>query len=84
MKRYKQNKTNAEMTIHDIQTYCPMTAQIEDILGMAIDKGLLTGRSFDRVLKLSRSIADLEGSDTINLSHVTEALQYRSFSCLIP
>jgi magnesium chelatase family protein len=73
----RQNTTNGNLTAGDIQTVCPITPDIQEVLASAIDKGLLSGRSYTKVVKVARTIADLEHSDAIKLGHVMEAIQYR-------
>jgi magnesium chelatase family protein len=70
---------NSQMTPSLIRRYCPITPQSDDILRAAIDRLGLSARAYHRVLKVARTIADLEGDADIKPSHVTEAVQYRSF-----
>ncbi|MFC1617351.1 YifB family Mg chelatase-like AAA ATPase [Candidatus Margulisiibacteriota bacterium] len=76
-KRFDSPKTNSEITARDIQKHCPVIPAIQEFLGNAIDRGKLTGRSFDKVLKVARTIADLEKAKDIALNHICEAMQYR-------
>lgn len=69
--------TNAEMNLSMIQKYCVLDEQSEKLLSQAVDKFKLSARSYIRVLKLSRTIADLEGVENIAVKHLAEALQYR-------
>ncbi len=71
-------RTNAEMTPAQLQTHCRTTAEAKDLLLGGIERFNLTGRSYDRVLRISRTIADLAGSKEITSPHIAEALQYRS------
>jgi len=68
---------NAEMTPREVKEFCSLEGQVADLLRAAMKQFHLSGRAFHRVLKLSRSIADLENSDAITSAHVAEALQYR-------
>jgi magnesium chelatase family protein len=54
-----------------------LTRQAEEILGAAVDRLALTGRGFDRAIKVARTVADLEGADAVDVEHVAEALSYR-------
>ncbi|OGL64988.1 magnesium chelatase [Candidatus Uhrbacteria bacterium RIFCSPLOWO2_01_FULL_47_24] len=69
--------TNAEMPVQDIKTFCAVDASTQDILRNAVDRLHLSARAYHRVLKLSRTIADLVGAPSIAQGHVAEALQYR-------
>lgn len=70
--------TNSEMKNNDIKQYCVLTQEGLDLLKMAISSLNLSARGYHRVLKLSRTIADLAGLENIQAEHVAEALQYRS------
>ena len=70
--------TNSEMGNSDIREYCTVTPEGLELLKMAISSLNLSARGYHRVLKLSRTIADLSDSENILTEHVAEALQYRS------
>ncbi len=69
--------TNADMISRDIKIFCPLSPECLDILRLAVAKMHLSARSYYRTIKLARTIADLEASETILPNHVAEALQYR-------
>jgi len=69
--------SNAEMKNKQIKKFCELTPDAERLLLQATDKWQLSARSYFRVIKVSRTIADLAGAATIEYSHVAEALQYR-------
>lgn len=68
---------NAELSAKEIKNYCVLDEQTEALIRQAISTLNLSGRGFHRVLKVARTIADLENSEKILSHHVTEALQYR-------
>lgn len=70
--------SNASMTPRQIRLYCRIDAQSEHLLEMAMTRLGLSARAYDRILKVSRTIADLEGRDEISAPHVAEAVGYRS------
>jgi len=70
--------SNAEMTAKDIHKYCQLSEEGQDLLKMAITELNFSARAYDRILKVSRTIADLAGSEAIEPHHVTEAIQYRT------
>jgi magnesium chelatase family protein len=69
---------NARMESKDIRLYCKIDEQGEELLKMAITKLGLSARAYDRILKVSRTIADLEKSQNIKPEYISEAIQYRS------
>ncbi len=69
---------NARMESKEIRHYCKIDEQGHELLKMAITKLGLSARAYDRILKVSRTIADLEGSEEIRPEFVSEAIQYRS------
>ena len=69
---------NARMESKDIREYCQIDQQGEELLKMAITKLGLSARAYDRILKVARTIADLENSESIKPQYISEAIQYRS------
>lgn len=69
---------NAHMSSRDIRRTCRICGKGEELLRMAITKLGLSARAYDRILKVSRTIADLEQSSEILPQHISEAIQYRS------
>ncbi len=78
--RYKEEGifTNSELNSKQIKKYCKLDDQTAAFLKTAAQKYQLSGRKYDRILKLSRTIADLSESNDIKLEHVTLALQFRT------
>ncbi len=68
---------NAQMTARDLQRFCTMSAETEGFLFAAVERLGFSARAYSRILKVARTIADLEGSDRIETPHVAEAIQYR-------
>jgi magnesium chelatase family protein len=69
---------NAQMTKKQIEKYCNINDNAKNLLYKAIEKLNLSARAYDRILKVARTIADLEQSENIEISHLSEAIQYRS------
>ncbi len=69
---------NAHMESRDIQNYCKIDEKSRTLLAAAIGKQGLSARAYDRILKVARTIADLEGSEGIELGHIAEGIHYRS------
>jgi len=69
---------NAQMSKKQIERYCQIDQNCKNLLYKAIDKLNLSTRAYDRILKVARTIADLEQSKNIKISHLSEAIQYRS------
>ena len=70
--------SNAAMTPRLIRTYCRIDSESETMLERAMARLGLSARAYDRILKVSRTIADLADSDEIKADHVAEAVHYRS------
>jgi len=75
--RFKRDKTNSEMEIPEIKKYCQVNLAGEDLLREAVNSGKLSARGYHRVLKVARTIADLENSEKISFQNISEALSYR-------
>jgi magnesium chelatase family protein len=69
---------NAHMQSKQIKQFCPINAEVKDLLRAAVSQLGLSARAYDRILKLARTVADLEASESIQLAHVAEAIQYRA------
>jgi len=69
--------TNAEMKIKEIEDFCLIDKNAENLLKKAVDQYALSARSYHRLLKISRTIADLDNSEIIKYEHLAEALQYK-------
>lgn len=69
---------NARLTSHLLREICQTTDAARQLLQRAFDRLGLSARAYDRVLKVARTIADLDGADIIDSQHVSEAVQYRS------
>jgi len=70
--------TNARMTDRHIRSFCAIDEESHRLMEMAIEKLGLSARAMNRILKVSRTIADLDGLERIESAHVAEAIQYRS------
>ena len=68
---------NAEMNIHQIKEYCHIDSQSNELLRNIVNSGKLSARGYHRILKVARTIADLDESEKISYSHLSEALMYR-------
>lgn len=79
--RFKNSKhifNNADMGSKEVRKYCQLDEPSSELLKMAMTKLGLSARAYDRILKVSRTIADLENSENILPNHISEAIQYRS------
>ncbi|MDH5186584.1 MAG: YifB family Mg chelatase-like AAA ATPase, partial [candidate division WOR-3 bacterium] len=78
MKRKKPIFCNGQMESKEIKKFCEISEECAKLLKTAIDRLGLSARAYDRIIKVSRTIADLEGVENIKPSHISEAIQYRS------
>lgn len=69
---------NAQMSTKQIRAFCILDDTSLQLLKTAMERLNLSARAYDRILKVSRTIADLEGVENILPSHISEAIQYRS------
>ncbi len=78
--RFAGSKTasNARMTHAQIRKHCSLESKLGDLLQRAMEQLKLSARAYDRILKVSRTIADLASSEKIQAPHLLEAIQYRS------
>ncbi len=78
--RYKEEKiySNSNLTPNLIEKYCKLNKESKSILEIAFNKLGLSARAYGRILKVARTIADLEGSEQIQKAHITEAIGYRN------
>jgi magnesium chelatase family protein len=72
-----QNELNGKLNDVDVKEYCVLTKEAQNILDISIEKFVLSFRAINKVLKVSRTIADLDSKELIDTSHVIEALSYR-------
>ena len=70
--------TNATMTNRQIQQHCKLDVETEQLLEQAMGRHAFSARSYTRILKMARTIADLDGGGPVQVQHVTEAIQYRT------
>jgi magnesium chelatase family protein len=70
-------RANAQMAGREVRRFCPIPADGKALLALAMERLGLSARGHDRILKVARTIADLEGRETIATEHLSEAIQYR-------
>jgi magnesium chelatase family protein len=80
IERFRKDKiySNSKMRSKHIKKYCMLTSEAQDIIETAMHKLGLSARAYTRILKVSRTIADLAESNRINTEHIAEAIQYRT------
>ena len=75
--------SNARMGPREMEKYCSLTPEGEALMQGAFQSLGLTARSYDRILRVGRTIADLAGSETIQAEHIAEAVQYRTYDFML-
>lgn len=80
LERFKDSKvySNSKMNEKEFKKYCALDKECTDLLEVAFKKLNMSARAYNRILKVARTIADLEGSEKITKAHILEAIQYRS------
>ncbi len=74
---HRKIKTNSEMNVKELNTFAPLSDEIKTLLNQSAERLQLSARAYHRIIKLARTISDLEGSENISSTHILEALQYR-------
>jgi magnesium chelatase family protein len=77
-RRHRPVFANAQMTTQQIRVFCELSSDAERLLERAMQQQGLSARAHDRILKVARTIADLEGAHDIAVKHIAEAIQYRT------
>ena len=77
-REYKHIHCNAQMTERMIHQYAEPNSESLDMLRMAMERLSLSARAYSRILKVARTIADLDGSEQVQLPHIAEAVGYRN------
>jgi magnesium chelatase family protein len=77
-KQRGQQHTNAQLSSKELKAYCTLTPEAMKLLKSAMHELSLSARSYTKILKISRTIADLGESNQIRPEHIAEAIQYRS------
>jgi magnesium chelatase family protein len=74
----RAGKSNAILTGREVDRFCPLKPPESHLLEQAMDKFKLSARAYHRILRLARTIADLDGGQNINTAHLSEAISYRT------
>ena len=74
----KSSNLNGKMSPREIRTHCKLSPDAESLLKSAMEEMGLSARAHDKILRVGRTIADLEGASTIEIQHLTEAINYRT------
>jgi magnesium chelatase family protein len=76
--RHPKITCNAAMNARHVQEYCVPAPEAAELLKMAMSEFNFSARAYDRIIKVARTIADMDHADEINALHISEAIQYRS------
>lgn len=79
-RRYKNKRValNSMLSAREIQKHCRLADEAKELLRLAISELNLSGRAYDKVLKIARTVSDLAGESEISATHIAEAIGYRS------
>jgi magnesium chelatase family protein len=72
-----RTRYNAHMTSKQLRQYCPLGEECQNLLQAAVNETGLSARAHDKIVRVARTIADLDGSETIEIQHIHEAINYR-------
>jgi magnesium chelatase family protein len=78
LQQRRTGKTNGQMTNKETEKHCILTVTDQQLLNQAVDKLQLSARAYHRILRVARTIADMDHAKDINQQHVTEAIAYRA------
>ena len=78
VQRKRLGKCNARLSPKEIKAHCALDEECQELLKMAMTELNLSARAYDRILNVSRTIADLAGCEAIQPDHISESIQYRS------
>ncbi len=80
LKRFQGLKysTNSRMSTKTIKKHCELDSQAEGLLHQAMTELNISARGYNKILKVSRTIADLDDSENVRMAHISEAVQYRN------
>ncbi len=80
LKRFQGLKysTNSRMSTKTIKKHCELDSEAEGLLHQAMTELDISARGYNKILKVSRTIADLDGSENVRIAHISEAVQYRN------
>ena len=73
----KKITTNSEMNVKDLSSMVNLSGKVRDMLDDSAERLALSARAYHRVIKIARTIADLENSENVEENHILEAIQYR-------
>lgn len=76
----RQKKLNCELSHRELKNYCSLSKDAQNILYKAIEKLQISARGYDRMLKISRTLADMAGNEKISTQEILEAIQYKNFN----
>ena len=74
----QRGKLNSQLTVQELQQYCQLDKELQTFLEVVCEKLNMSARAYHRVLKLSRTIADMANDEHITKTHLSEAIAYRS------